>query len=321
MSLDGKINYNYAGYQLKFDPSKTSSTIMDFNTPKPKVQQAKYTNTQIGNIWGQPTSRIYTSSQNGAPVFSQYTTPTLSQNAAPIFNQQPKVYTPVQNTAPLFSQYTTPTLSQNAAPIFNQPTNTLNVQPPLTQSTNLTSNIPAKPQNAYSGSLPPVKNGDMYGKFLAENPVPQATPIQLIDENKAVADKPITGDTDAGKQAKPKRVKTAEQRAAQLRKIRSNPRARSLYKRLKLKNKKLISKLGGKIMFEKIQEMMVESLSLEKDDIKLESTFESLEIDSLDVFELVTEIEEEFDIEIEDAENLKSVQDLVAYIEGKVAVK
>ena len=74
-------------------------------------------------------------------------------------------------------------------------------------------------------------------------------------------------------------------------------------------------------MFEKIQEMMVESLSLEKDDIKLESTFESLEIDSLDVFELVTEIEEEFDIEIEDAENLKTVQDLVAYIEGKVAVK
>ena len=71
-------------------------------------------------------------------------------------------------------------------------------------------------------------------------------------------------------------------------------------------------------MFEKIQEMMVESLSLEKDDIKLESTFESLEIDSLDVFELVTEIEEEFDIEIEDAENLKSVQDLVAYIEGKL---
>ena len=74
-------------------------------------------------------------------------------------------------------------------------------------------------------------------------------------------------------------------------------------------------------MFEKIQEIMVESLSLEKEDIKLESTFESLEIDSLDVFELVTEIEEEFDIEIEDAENLKSVQDLVAHIEGKVAVK
>ena len=60
-------------------------------------------------------------------------------------------------------------------------------------------------------------------------------------------------------------------------------------------------------MFEKIQEMMVESLSLE--------------IDSLDVFELVTELEEEFDIEIDDAENLKSVQDLVTYIEEKVAAK
>lgn len=74
-------------------------------------------------------------------------------------------------------------------------------------------------------------------------------------------------------------------------------------------------------MFEKIQEMMVESLSLEKDDIKLDSTFKSLEIDSLDVFELVTELEEEFDIEIDDAENLKSVQDLVTYIEAKVAAK
>ena len=74
-------------------------------------------------------------------------------------------------------------------------------------------------------------------------------------------------------------------------------------------------------MFEKIQEMMVESLSLEKDDIKLESPFEYLEIHSIDVFELVTEIEQESDIEIEDAENLKSVQDLVEYIEGKVAVK
>ncbi|MCI6737090.1 MAG: acyl carrier protein [Intestinibacter sp.] len=74
-------------------------------------------------------------------------------------------------------------------------------------------------------------------------------------------------------------------------------------------------------MFEKIQEMMVESLSLEKDDIKLDSTFKSLEIDSLDVFELVTELEEEFDIEIDDAENLKSVQDLVTYIEEKVAAK
>ena len=73
-------------------------------------------------------------------------------------------------------------------------------------------------------------------------------------------------------------------------------------------------------MFEKIQEMMVESLSLEKDDIKLESTFESLEIDSLDVFELVTEIEEEFDIEIPDdaAEKIKTVKNAVDYIDSQI---
>lgn len=74
-------------------------------------------------------------------------------------------------------------------------------------------------------------------------------------------------------------------------------------------------------MFEKIQEIMVESLSLEKEDIKLDSTFKSLEIDSLDVFELITEIEDEFSIEIEEPEKLKSVEDLIKYIEGKVAVK
>ena len=73
-------------------------------------------------------------------------------------------------------------------------------------------------------------------------------------------------------------------------------------------------------MFEKIQEMMVESLSLEKDDIKLESTFESLEIDSLDVFQLVMEVEEAFEIQIENPENMKTIKDLVNYIEEKTKV-
>ena len=73
-------------------------------------------------------------------------------------------------------------------------------------------------------------------------------------------------------------------------------------------------------MFEKIQEMMVESLSLEKDDIKLESTFESLEIDSLDVFQLVMEVEEAFGIQIENPENMKTIKDLVNYIEEKTKV-
>ena len=44
-------------------------------------------------------------------------------------------------------------------------------------------------------------------------------------------------------------------------------------------------------------------------------TFESLKIDSLDMVEIVMDIEEEFDVSVEEAENLKSVADLVKYIE------
>ena len=70
-------------------------------------------------------------------------------------------------------------------------------------------------------------------------------------------------------------------------------------------------------MFEKICDMLVDNLSLERDDIKMESTFEELEVDSLDLFELVGDLEEEFEIEIEDVSSLKSIEDVVKYVESK----
>ena len=70
-------------------------------------------------------------------------------------------------------------------------------------------------------------------------------------------------------------------------------------------------------MFEKICDMLVENLSLESDDIKMESTFEELEVDSLDLFELVGDLEEEFEIEIEDVSSLKSIEVVVKYVESK----
>ena len=70
-------------------------------------------------------------------------------------------------------------------------------------------------------------------------------------------------------------------------------------------------------MFGKICDMLVENLSLERDDIKMESTFEELEVDSLDLFELVGDLEEEFEIEIEDVSSLKSIEDVVKYVESK----
>ena len=56
-------------------------------------------------------------------------------------------------------------------------------------------------------------------------------------------------------------------------------------------------------------------MDIDVDDITMDSTFESLEIDSLDMVEIVMDIEEAFEVSVEDAENLKSVADLVKYIE------
>jgi acyl carrier protein len=74
------------------------------------------------------------------------------------------------------------------------------------------------------------------------------------------------------------------------------------------------------MIFEKIQGIVVEQLGVDKNEIKLESNFqEDLDADSLDLFQIVMALEEEFELEIpsEDMENIKTVQDAVNYIESK----
>lgn len=75
------------------------------------------------------------------------------------------------------------------------------------------------------------------------------------------------------------------------------------------------------MIFEKLQVIMEENLSIERDEIKLDSTFQSLGIDSLDTFQLIIEIEEEFGIEVESPENMKTIKDVVDYIEEKTKEK
>lgn len=75
-------------------------------------------------------------------------------------------------------------------------------------------------------------------------------------------------------------------------------------------------------MFEKIRDLIVEEIGVEEDQVKMESSFkEDLNIDSLDLFEMVMTLEEEFDIEIpsEDLEGLNTVEDLIKYIESHQA--
>ena len=70
-------------------------------------------------------------------------------------------------------------------------------------------------------------------------------------------------------------------------------------------------------VFEKVQEIIVEELGKDAEEVKVETTFDELVADSLDVFQVISEIEDEFDIQIETEEGLNTVGDLVAYVEEK----
>jgi len=73
--------------------------------------------------------------------------------------------------------------------------------------------------------------------------------------------------------------------------------------------------------FKRVKEIIVEQLDVEESTITMEASFrDDLEADSLDVVELVMELEDEFDIEIadEEAENINTVGDAVQFIEENV---
>ncbi|MBP3568538.1 MAG: acyl carrier protein [Lachnospiraceae bacterium] len=71
--------------------------------------------------------------------------------------------------------------------------------------------------------------------------------------------------------------------------------------------------------FEKIQKIISEVLGVEEDTITMETTFvDDLGADSLDVFQIIMALEEEFDIEIanEEAEKIVTVSDAVEQIKN-----
>ena len=73
--------------------------------------------------------------------------------------------------------------------------------------------------------------------------------------------------------------------------------------------------------FEKLQAIIADVLNGPKDDITPETTFvDDLGADSLDIFQIIMGIEEEFDIEIdnEEAEKITTVQDAVEQIKKAV---
>ena len=75
-------------------------------------------------------------------------------------------------------------------------------------------------------------------------------------------------------------------------------------------------------VFEKVKKILCDQLDLEEEQVTEQAeVIEDLGADSLDIVDLVMTLEEEFDTEIpdEDIENLKTVGDIVKYIEDHAA--
>lgn len=78
------------------------------------------------------------------------------------------------------------------------------------------------------------------------------------------------------------------------------------------------------MVLEKVRSILVNQLGLDEDSedkVTMDASIvDDLGADSLDVVDLVMSLEEEFDIEIpdEDVENMKSVGDIVKYIEARL---
>lgn len=71
-------------------------------------------------------------------------------------------------------------------------------------------------------------------------------------------------------------------------------------------------------VYGKLKEIIVEQLAVDPDEVAMEASFiDDLNADSLDLVELIMEIEEKFGIQVPDdaAEKIKTVSDAVNYIQ------
>ena len=73
------------------------------------------------------------------------------------------------------------------------------------------------------------------------------------------------------------------------------------------------------MIFEKIKKIISSKTGINKDTITLESAItDDLSLDSIEIFEILSEIEDEFSIEVEEEayDSIKTVQDLGSYVEN-----
>ena len=73
------------------------------------------------------------------------------------------------------------------------------------------------------------------------------------------------------------------------------------------------------MVFEKVREILMEQLDVEEDAVTMEANIvDDLKADSLDLVDLLMALEDEFDVEVpdEEVENIKTVRNLVRYVEA-----
>ena len=71
------------------------------------------------------------------------------------------------------------------------------------------------------------------------------------------------------------------------------------------------------MVFEKIREIIAEQTGKDVDEITLETNVkEDLDADYLDLFQIINDIEDEFDVSVEDPESIVTVKDAVDFVES-----
>lgn len=72
--------------------------------------------------------------------------------------------------------------------------------------------------------------------------------------------------------------------------------------------------------FEKIQAIIMDQLDKDAEEVTLETNFrEDLDADSLDLFQIINDIEDAFDVKIESDEGIDTVGSLVSYVDAQLA--
>ncbi|WP_251546635.1 acyl carrier protein [Limosilactobacillus caecicola] len=75
-------------------------------------------------------------------------------------------------------------------------------------------------------------------------------------------------------------------------------------------------------IFEAVKSIAVEELDVDESKVTLDANIKNdLEADSLDVFEIMNELEDKFDIELDADDSVQTVGDVVDFVEKQLAAK